>query len=133
MSDIKMKKIRTEVESSDVYLPELLVWLRNFFEAAKKLSMLLEIPQGELEAIVKTKNRFTDILFENVHICPSRMTGPTIPAEVADDLRRTLFQAIRFMVIRLKNHPAMTSEHYYSLGLDRPECRFICKEYENSR
>ncbi len=133
MSDMKMKKVKTEDEGSNVYLPELLVWFRDFFKAAKKLSTQLEIPDGELEAIVKTKNRFTDILFENAHICPSRMTGPTIPAQVADDLRRTLFQAIRFMVIRLKNHPAMTSEHYDALGLDRPECRFICKEYENSR
>jgi hypothetical protein len=120
-------KTETKVEAN-VYLPELLLWFHKFLREAQNLSAVLDIAPGELDALAEVNVRFLNAAFQNGHACRVNCIAgsPNNP----EDLRRDFFQAVRFLIARLKTHPAMTAERYCALGLKRPECRYICKENE---
>lgn len=113
-------------DQASLYLPELIRWFRNFLKAAHELSEVLEIAPGELDALVEAKDRYWGALFPHRHACLVNRNEIN-----AEDLRREFFQAVRFLVTRLKTHPAMTETHYRALRLERPECRHICNGSEN--
>jgi len=103
MIEQEVSNNKTENETQ-VYLPELLRWFRDFIRAAHELSNLLDIAPCELDTLAALKDGYFNAgIKSNKHYAcpyhPAQRPEGNIP-----ELQQEFFQAVRFLVARLKTH-----------------------------